>query len=71
MQIPPSAEYILLLSKWQWIYTNSNTAMQKPLMTCDMCCKKVGQETMKESEVNVTQPTKPASSEQWREDNKE
>ena len=45
--------------------------MQKPLMTCDVCCKKVGRETMKESEFNVTPPTKPASSEQWREDNKE
>lgn len=40
-------------------------------MTCDMCCKKVGQGTVKESVVNVTQPTKPASSEQWREDDKE
>ena len=40
-------------------------------MTWDMCCKKVGQETMKESEVNMTQPTKPASSERWRQDNEE
>lgn len=45
--------------------------MQNPLMTCDIYGKKVGQETMKENEVNLIQPTEPISSEQWREDNEE
>lgn len=45
--------------------------MQNPWVTCNAYCKKVRQETVKENEVNLIQPTEPVSSEQGREGSEE
>lgn len=68
MKVPQSLQQTSLFFKWQRLYTNSDTIVQNPLVTYDMSCKRVGQETMKENESALIQPTEPVSSEQWRKD---